>query len=280
MKHLFYLLLILCSGSVLVLSGCRNKTENADIEATDSLVTDTLSETLDSLSPIIGGHFATEIFSDFFDEFVHNKNVQLHRIKFPLQWTAQQETRLIEKKDWQYDALYSNNDYYTLIYDAKSFEQEQEIDTVSKVVTYQVFNLREGNVRNYRFEILEARWVLTSVDERSWKETDNADFLDFYQSFVSNNRYQFAHIANPFFFTSYDFDTDEELSGTLDAIQWPEFRPELSKEWLTNIVYGNARLQGNQRIIRMIAPGDGGMNVVLRFKNKGGKWLLYEQNNQ
>ena len=279
MKHLVYILSFFFLGALFFMTGCQNQAKEQGVETQDSTVVED-SLVSDSLCPMIGSNFATEIFEDFFYEFVRNPNVQLHRIIFPLKWTNNGEERIIERKDWQYDPFYSKKDYYSLLCDEHTLEQEQQIDTVSRKVTYQLIDIAQGTIRSYRFEIFESRWVLVSVDESSWKGTENAEFLDFYQSFVADDSFQFAHVSNPFRFTSYDFDSDEELVGTLDAIQWPEFRPDLSDKVLTQIIFGDTRLKGKERIIRMTATGDGGMNVLLHFHIKRGKWMLVEQNNQ
>ena len=63
------------------------------------------------------------------------------------------------------------------------------------------------------------------------------------------------------------------MEGLLTPDTWPAFAPELPRDMIYNIIYGNTTTQGNQKIfvIRGIANG---LEMELTFKKTDGKWML------
>uniref|UniRef100_UPI003FEF11B0 DUF4348 domain-containing protein n=1 Tax=Prevotella sp. TaxID=59823 RepID=UPI003FEF11B0 len=55
--------------------------------------------------------------------------------------------------------------------------------------------------------------------------------------------------------------------------QWPSFAPELPKDMIYNIIYGNSYTESSKKIfvIRGIANG---LETELTFQKKSGKWKL------
>ena len=54
---------------------------------------------------------------------------------------------------------------------------------------------------------------------------------------------------------------------------WEAFAPQLPEKMLYNIVYGKPEAKDNKKIFLMRGVSNG-LEVELRFKKVGGKWLL------
>ena len=64
-----------------------------------------------------------------FFEFARLKKVQLERVEFPLLSIVRGDTAWLTEKQWKYESLFMNQDYYTVFYnDEEQMELEKRTD--------------------------------------------------------------------------------------------------------------------------------------------------------
>lgn len=265
--------LIILGCATVAFVGCTGKS-SADNES-DSLSVDTLEG--DAMDQIVSSTPITEAIDELFDDFLfvfagHHK-LQRERIVFPLPVNGDKKVKQIEQKDWQIDRFFMRQDSYTLFFNDEKAMDAMTNAEVSHAVLERIY-LDKGIVKQYIFDRLNGKWMLTSINNTTLEGTSNASFLSFYKQFVSDEEFQMKSINDPLDFSGPD--PDDEI-GTLEGLlmpeQWPSFAPPLPKGMIYNIVYGNPAKEGNKKIflIRGIANG---METQLVFERKGGKWYL------
>ena len=60
---------------------------------------------------------ADESFADFLYNFALDEKLQLRRILFPLPYYMDNKKDSIEKEEWVHDPLFSQQEFYTMLYD-------------------------------------------------------------------------------------------------------------------------------------------------------------------
>lgn len=280
MKAFQILLSFLLMG--LFFAACNKRSEiQADAlpeETSDSIALDTLQEeTTTAPQEATPPQKADELFDDFVFAFMKNKRFQKSRIVFPLSHIVDGQRRGIARAKWRFDSMYSRREVYTLIFDSRKAEKMAK-DTSLRHVVVEELNLTEERVKSYVFQRQNTEWKLTELRETDMDETENGDFYVFYRSFSSDETFQKQHIAAPLEFSTYDEETFERFDGFISPDQWKDFAPELPKNELTNILYGQTYGNSNLRILK-ISSLSGGMNCVLTFKRQNGKWMLTKLDN-
>ena len=258
-------------------TGCTGKkptsTDSVEVDSTqaDSTSADTL-EALMTEQPLPKA--ADELFDDFFFNFAANRKLQRKRIHFPLPiYRDGKVVKTIKKGEWKIDNFFMHQDFYTLIFDNAKQMQVVKDTTVSHVVVEKI-NLNAKTVKQYLFNRINGEWLLTSIDFKHMYKNTNASFLKFYNRFAADSAFQMQSVHDPLAFVGPDPDNDfSNTSGTLLPEQWPSFAPELPRELIYNIIYGQKYTESNQKIfvIRGIANG---LETELTFKRHGGKWML------
>lgn len=264
-------------GALMILAACSGKkTEVAvqdSVAAIDTLVADTLNiKEAEEVLPVN----ADELFDDFIFDFSQNEKVQLARISFPLSVVNNGETTKIRRKEWTYDPLFANRDYYTILYNQEK-EQQLEKDTALVNVRVEYLNLDNRLAKRYDFQRYQGHgmWLLCNiVNEQFTQEKDPVDFLDFYQKFANDSIFQREHVTDPLKFITFDPDDDfQVIETTLELDQWFAFRPELPQHELTNVVYGQNYEGANQKLICFRGCGNG-LNTILTFQRQEKGWML------
>lgn len=272
----FLFLMMACA--LFSFSCTRKGQQPAEETLADSVIADTVATEAETDSVTVApSKKADGLFDDFIFVFMKNKAFQKERIKFPLNVVKQGIASSIMEKDWKYDPLYSRNDTYTIIFDSERSLNDPKRTDLKHVVVEWVY-LTQHKVKQYIFDKEQGQWRLTEINSHRFDKNENSDFYHFYARFVNDEEYQREHIENPFAFKTYDYDNFEDIEGLLDVEQWPDYRPDLPTEVMTNINYGQSYRSSTKRILMLCSPS-GGMGCNLTFEKKDGEWLLTKLEN-
>ena len=260
---------------------CVGGKKNADTQE-DALPVDTMAFMADTLEleeveeePIVPAS-ADESFADFLYNFALDEKLQLRRILFPLPYYTDSRKDSILKEDWKHDPLFSQQEFYTMLYDHLD-DAELEKDTASTSVRIEWIDLKERKLKRYYFERLYGWWKLEAIDDATMPKEENGqeDFYEFYERFANDSLFQAERVVDPLPFVAPDPDDDFNiLETTIQKEQWFAFQPKLPGEFLTNVNYGQ-RLDGNSRtrVIELRGFGNGFSNT-LYFRCRNGEWKL------
>ena len=217
---------------------------------------------------------ADAIFDDFVFNFTANKRLQFERIVFPLRVTeADGKTLMTEKSQWKMDHLFMRQGYYTLLFDDEDQMSHMKDTAVNEAIVEKIM-LRKNQVKNYYFRRVRGAWMMYEVRTIPMEEDANASFLSFYKRFTTDSVFQVESINETVQFVGPDPDDDfNVMEGVITPDTWEAFAPQLPGKVLYNIVYGKPETEGNKKIFLMRGVSNG-LEVELRFKKVGGKWLL------
>ena len=220
--------------------------------------------------------YAERVFADFLYNFATSEKFQLRRIVFPLPYYMDNKKDSIEKAEWVHDPLFSQQEFYTMLYDDLS-DAELEKDTATTSVRIEWIDLKAKKMKRYYFERLYGWWKLEAIDDAMMtkEEGGQEDFYEFYERFANDSLFQAERVADPLPFVVPDPDDEFQiLETTIQKAQWFTFQPNLPTGHLTNINYGQ-RLDRNShtRVIEMRGFGNGFSNT-LYFRCRNGKWKL------
>lgn len=239
-------------------------------DSTDVAVTDTM-ELLITQTPM--PRAADAMFDDFIFNFVANKKLQKERTVFPLRTTEGDKTVNTKEEQWQMERLFMRQGYYTLLF---SDEEQMSLmkDTVVSQAIVEKIQLKKNRVVNYRFFRVKGAWMMTSINVTPISENANASFLNFYQKFVTDSVFQLESINETVQFVGPDPDDDfAQMEGVITPDTWEAFAPTLPVKVLYNIVYGKPKAANKEMIFLMKGVANG-LEMELRFKKVGNKWLL------
>ena len=264
------------------LASCGGGKKHADVqdnwmEAVDSMeiVADTIVvEEVEEEQEV--STYAERLFADFLYNFATSEKFQLRRILFPLPYYMDNKKDSIEKEEWVHDPLFSQQEFYTMLYDDLD-DAELEKDTASTSVRIEWIDLKANKMKRYYFERLYGWWKLEAIDDATMQKEEDGqeDFYEFYERFANDSLFQAERVADPLPFVVPDPDDDFQImETTIQKSQWFTFQPKLPTEHLTNVNYGQ-RLDRNSRtrVIDMRGFGNGFSNT-LYFKCRNGKWKL------
>ena len=225
---------------------------------------------------------ADGLFDDFIYVFMKDAAFQRQRISFPLKFVVKGKQQQVNSKEWKHDPLYLHRDVYTIITKSKK-EEALEKDTLVRNVVVEWVNLSRKEVKQYHFVKNDGRWMLNLITLVGMDNHEDADFYAFYQRFAVSEAYQKKHLLNPFKFRTYDSDNFQTIDGLLDPEQWPDFRPTLPHDVITNIRYSPSHsleaVSDSPRRTLQICSVSGGMGCSLTFVNKKGSWWLERLDN-
>lgn len=262
------LLMFSCTGK----KGGQGEEMPADSVADTAVVTET--DTLELLiteTPM--PRAADAMFDDFIFNFVANKKLQKERIIFPLRKTENGKTELTEKDQWEMERFFMKQGYYTLFFDNDK-EMELMKDTAVSEATVEKIQLKKNRVTDYLFQRIKGAWMLKEIRVTTLEQNPNASFLAFYQRFVSDSVFQIKSLNETVQFVGPDPDDDfNMMEGVITPESWEAFAPTLPTKVLYNIVYGKPIAEGNDKIFLLRGVANG-LEMELRFKKVGGKWLL------
>lgn len=269
---------IALSAIILLMFSCTGKKAGQTDEvptdsvadSTDVAVTDTM-ELLITQTPM--PRAADAMFDDFIFNFVANKKLQKERTVFPLRTTEGDKTVNTKEEQWQMERLFMRQGYYTLLF---SDEEQMSLmkDTAVSQAIVEKIQLKKNRVVNYRFFRVKGAWMMTSINVTPISENANASFLNFYQKFVTDSVFQLESINETVQFVGPDPDDDfAQMEGVITPDTWEAFAPTLPVKVLYNIVYGKPKAANKEMIFLMKGVANG-LEMELRFKKVGNKWLL------
>ena len=239
-------------------------------DSSDVAVTDTM-ELLITETPM--PRAADAMFDDFIFNFVANKKLQKERTVFPLRTTEGDKTVNTKVEQWKMERLFMRQGYYTLLF---SDEEQMSLmkDTAVSQAIVEKIQLKKNRVVNYRFFRVKGAWMMTSINVTPISENANASFLNFYQKFVTDSVFQLESINETVQFVGPDPDDDfAQMEGVITPDTWEAFAPTLPVKVLYNIVYGKPKAANKEMIFLMKGVANG-LEMELRFKKVGNKWLL------
>ena len=220
--------------------------------------------------------YAERVFADFLYNFATSEKFQLRRIVFPLPYYMDNKKDSIEKAEWVHDPLFSQQEFYTMLYDDLS-DAELEKDTATTSVRIEWIDLKAKKMKRYYFERLYGWWKLEAIDDAMMtkEEGGQEDFYEFYERFANDSLFQAERVADPLPFVAPDPEDDFEiLETTIQKEQWFTFQPKLPNEFLTNINYGQRLNRDSRtRVIELRGFGNGFSNT-LYFRCRNGEWRL------
>ena len=264
------------------LASCGGGKKQTTAQEDDLALVDSMEMIADSLlleeveeEPVVPAS-ADESFADFLYNFALDEKLQLRRILFPLPYYMDNKKDSIQKEEWVHDALFSQQEFYTMLYDNLD-DVELEKDTASTSVRIEWIDLKANKMKRYYFERLYGWWKLEAIDDATMTKEDNGmeDFYEFYERFANDSLFQAERVADPLPFVTPDPDDEFQiLETTIQKSQWFTFQPQLPTEHLTNVNYGQ-RLDKNSRtrVIEMRGFGNGFCNT-LYFRCRNGEWRL------
>lgn len=276
MKKVFSGLLLL-----LFIAACGNKQKTSDPFAALTQMVDSARLQPDSLQQPVEDESpkpieADELFDDFIFNYASDDALQRQRTIFPLPYYKDDTPVKIEKKYWEHDYLFSQQSYYTLLFDREE-DMDMVGDTALTSVQVEWVYLKTRMIKKYYFERIKGAWMLEAINLRKIEKGENEAFVDFYARFVTDSVYQSKHIHTPLKFITIDPDDEFSiLETTLDLNQWYAFRPVLPTDRLSNINYGQKNEdQSTTKILKVNGIGNG-YSTVFYFRKKRGEWELYK----
>lgn len=271
----------------LMVAGCKDTskavstTETSDEVTPDTLASDTLAtieQPKDSVENIIAAtpmpKAADELFDDFFFNFSANEKLQMERVSFPLPLNENGKKSVIAEKDWKMEPFFTDQGFYTLIFDSEKQMEVVKDTTVSHVVVEKVF-LDQKQVEQFVFNREEGLWRLTEIDKHAMLKNANSEFLNFYDKFSKDSLFQVQSLNEPVKTVIPDPEDDfTMLEGEFYPEQWEDFKPEvLPQGFIYNIQYGQP-CKGGSRKIFVIRGISNSLEIEMTFLLKGGEWRL------
>lgn len=262
---------------LLLFGACSNgqgaKRVNSGVVTVDSVAADSVAA--DSVRAMMDvPENLDETFDDFVYTYASDKQFQLYRTHFPLPYEEDSVQTTIARSAWIHDALYTNLEFYNMLFDSEpDMEYEKKTD-VNRVYVSWLF-LDTSKTRRYHFERVNGRWMLEDIEETSLKNDPNEDFLQFFYKFCNDSIFQREHVESPLKFVTTDPDDDfNVMEAFIEVDQWFAFRPNLPKDKMTNINYGQPYSPSSkEKIVTFRGIGSGYSNTLF-FSRKHDEWYL------
>lgn len=278
MRKAILLVVLVCVAMISLTTSCnKKKVEPAD--STKTVVADTTDTTnnVDSVTKIIAEtpmpKAADQLFDDFFFNFIANKKLQHKRIVFPLPVENNGKvTKQIARNQWKMDYFFRPKGYYTLIFDNEG-QAEYAKSTKLDTVIVEKINLTQRKVEQYYFDHQDGKWKMNKINNIGFAQKYNAAFLEFLSKFLANNGR--GSIKDPLPYVGIDSsgETTNKVNTTIPASEWSTYLPEVPKNNIYNILYGQKYGESKKKIL-VFRGLSNGIETQLEFKNRGKSWRL------
>ena len=278
MRKAILLVVLVCVAMISLTTSCnKKKVEPAD--STKTVVADTTDTTnnVDSATKIIAEtpmpKAADQLFDDFFFNFIANKKLQHKRIVFPLPVENNGKvTKQIARNQWKMDYFFRPKGYYTLIFDNEG-QAEYAKSTKLDTVIVEKINLTQRKVEQYYFDHQDGKWKMNKINNIGFAQKYNASFLEFLSKFLANNGR--GSIKDPLPYVGIDpsGETANKVNTTIPASEWSTYLPEVPKNNIYNILYGQKYGESKKKIL-VFRGLSNGIETQLEFKNRGKSWRL------
>jgi hypothetical protein len=274
MKRFF---IAIAAGVLLMFSCTGNRSgqggempEDSVADSVDTVETDTM-ELLITQTPM--PRAADAMFDDFLFNFLANKRLQKERIVFPLRIFKDNKVEQMEERQWQMEHLFMRQGYYTLLFNDEQQMALMKDTAVSEAIVEKIL-LAKNQVKDYMFRRIRGAWMLCEVRVNEVDQNVNASFLKFYQKFASDSAFQVKSLNETVQFVGPDPDDDfNMMEGVITADTWEAFAPKLPAKSIYNVIYGKPQKEGINKIFLLRGVANG-LELELRFKRAGDKWLL------
>lgn len=274
MKFKYLPFLLICC---FLIPSCGGKQDNDNDQ--DSLGIDSDSVFIDTIDtdevPVAAPpKKADELFDDFVYAFMHNKKFQRSRVNFPLKNVEDSVNRPIDYKHWVHDPLYSGRELYMTVSTSRKAAAVSK-DTSINTVKVQEINPSSHKVKQYSFERENSEWRLKEINHGDVSSMDeSSEFMTFYCRFCTDTEYQNSHINNVVEVNTFNDLEGRHVKGTITSEQWNDFAPELPKDEIMCVRYGDKKAEKSSLRIVNIASPSGDAGVCMTFKKKDGEWKL------
>lgn len=239
--------------------------------ATDSVEADTFAMPAEHLPAAVD-----ELFDDFIFAFDQNSALQRQRVAFPLPVDGDDGTdTIVRPADWHHQHVFMHQDFCTVLWSSpREMLLADDISVDSAAVEQIYLHSRHATSMQFARDSADGHWRLLGQRRLAFADMPLAHFLDFYARFATDSAYQRAHVSSQLRFVSTDEDGEEEpVVGFIDVDQWFEFAPELPRDVLTNIRYGQD-YNHLRRIIMQMRGISNGLEIQLSFVRDGDAWRL------
>ena len=263
---------------VLLMFSCTGKqVQRVDESMNDSVVDSVDSVPMDTREQLLVETPTPKAMDEFFDDFLFNfaanKKVQKARIIFPLTVHKAGKDEQIEKNKWEMERFFMHQGYYTLFFDNDEQMQLAKDTSINQAIVERIL-LKKDLVKDYVFNRIRGAWMLREIRETSIADNLNASFLAFYQHFVSDKAFQVKSLNSMVKFVGPDPDDDfNMMEGVITPDTWEAFAPQLPSKTIYNIIYGEPKSVGSEKIF-ILRGISNGQEMELRFRKVGERWLL------
>lgn len=256
----------------------RNSESASDVDSMTietSVAPDTLSEVDEEIEEADETDRLDTSFDDFMFAFTHSDRLQSKRIVWPLAYTnADGETKKISSFNFGSEFRFLKGDFFTVMYGDRKQVENQKLDLQDTLVVVERIDLMEEELRAYEFKLLSGKWMLTSMRDIVFHESDIYDFLTFYARFCSDTLYQQAHVEQPLRVMVLDPEEDDTyIEGTINAEQWRSFCPDVPQGVISNIRYGVQKYNQKQMIMQKSGSSNG-LQELFFFTKEDNEWRL------
>lgn len=267
--------------TMLMGTGCTDRKASSDDSTyADTLLRDTLPE--DSLETLLEEQpvpkAADELFDDFIFNFAANKRLQRERTDFPLKVDVYGKIKTVERNNWVMEHFFMRQDYYTLIFNS---EKQMGImrDTSVTHVTVEKISVDKNQLEEWYFNRVNGLWRLQLKSIASLNSHKDAQFIKFYNDFVTDSLFQSQSLAEEVSISCPDPDDDfSRIDGEVMPEQWSAFTPWMPSGTLYNIHYGIKPYKNTNTRLFLIRGIANGLGTELTFIREGEKWVLKKMN--
>lgn len=215
-----------------------------------------------------------ELFDDFLYNYVHDMDLRHKRTKFPLkERLSDGSMRTVSEDMWHEAFKFMDKEYTTAIYNN---EQEKSIteDTSLTQASLERIDLVKHVVTSYDFVKEDGKWILSSVRNLNFKESDLSDFLSFYSRFAQDTVFRSKSLARSIRISMLDPEDDTQtIEGFITRDQWITVDGGIPEGIITNIRYGQRYKRARNILMEKISMGNG-MSETFFFSKNGRKWEM------
>lgn len=215
-----------------------------------------------------------ELFDDFLYNYVHDMDLRHKRTKFPLkERLSDGSMRTVSEDMWHEAFKFMDKEYTTTIYNN---EQEKSIteDTSLTQASLERIDLVKHVVTSYDFVKEDGKWILSSVRNLNFKESDLSDFLSFYSRFAQDTVFRSKSLARSIRISMLDPEDDTQtIEGFITRDQWITVDGGIPEGIITNIRYGQRYKRARNILMEKISMGNG-MSETFFFSKNGRKWEM------
>lgn len=219
-------------------------------------------------------------FHDFIYNFSYDSVFQLYSIKFPLVIKTFDKKTYIQKNEWKYLPLFSNNSIgeegLILYNDTSDFGLPRDTSLYEYTVSLINFNI----LKNLNFTRQRNSWFLESVIEIPLEMVQD-DFIPFLFKFAYDSVFQHNSIIFPLkciFFSDESEDGTSEYIPKEYSVSKKEYQIDtyLKDRFAFNIPLDIKYTESRSKFRQIRVFNQGGLHILYMFEKQNNKWYLIE----